>query len=68
MPVAKRDDALAADAALLARIETVTAGERDRFSFAMGPVAFAFDAFIGLARQRTRHAHLGIGSPSTMPR
>jgi uncharacterized protein (TIGR03083 family) len=47
-PVAKRDDALAADAAVLARIEAVTAGERDRFTFTMGPMTFTFDAFISL--------------------
>jgi uncharacterized protein (TIGR03083 family) len=45
---AKRDDALAADAALLARIEAVTPAEQDRFSLSMGPVTVDFGAFVGL--------------------
>ncbi len=35
-PTDQRDDALAADAALLARIETVTPDMRETFTFAMG--------------------------------
>lgn len=47
-PVAQRDDALAADAALLARIDAVTPAERDRFAFTMGPMTFGFGDFVGL--------------------
>jgi uncharacterized protein (TIGR03083 family) len=47
-PVAQRDDALATDAGLLARIEAVAPQERDRFSFAMGPMSFGFGQFVGL--------------------
>src|SRR4051794_25174680 len=47
-PTTKRDDALAADAALLARINDVTQEERDRFVLAMGPLNLDFDGFIGL--------------------
>jgi uncharacterized protein (TIGR03083 family) len=47
-PIAKRDDALSADAALLARLGAVTAAERGRFTFAMGPMTFGFDIFLGL--------------------
>jgi uncharacterized protein (TIGR03083 family) len=47
-PVAQRDGALAADAALLARIDAVSPDERDRFSFAMGPMTFDFAQFVGL--------------------
>jgi uncharacterized protein (TIGR03083 family) len=47
-PAAQRDDALAADAALLARIEAVSADQREEFSFAMGPMSFGFEQFVGL--------------------
>jgi uncharacterized protein (TIGR03083 family) len=47
-PTGKRDDALAADAALLARIEAVTPEERSAFSFAMGRMAFGFAEFVGM--------------------
>ena len=47
-PAAQRDDALTADAALLSRIKTVSADERNRFSFAMGPMTFDFGQFVGL--------------------
>src|SRR3978361_1420114 len=36
-PIAQRDDALNADAALLARVEAVSPDDRNRFTFAMGP-------------------------------
>jgi uncharacterized protein (TIGR03083 family) len=45
---ARRDDALAADAALLARIEAVTVDERSGFTFAMGPMTFGFPEFVGM--------------------
>jgi uncharacterized protein (TIGR03083 family) len=45
-PSAQRDDALAADTALLARIEAVTPEERNTFVFAMGPMTFT--EFVGL--------------------
>jgi uncharacterized protein (TIGR03083 family) len=47
-PAAQRDDALAADTALLARIEAVTPGEREAFTFGMGPMTFGFGQFVGL--------------------
>jgi uncharacterized protein (TIGR03083 family) len=47
-PAAQRDDALAADTALLARIEAVTPGERSGFTFALGPMTFGFGQFVGL--------------------
>jgi uncharacterized protein (TIGR03083 family) len=47
-PVAQRDDALAADAALLARLEAVAPDDRDRFSSAMGPMTLDFTQFVGM--------------------
>jgi tetratricopeptide (TPR) repeat protein len=47
-PAAQRDDALTADTALLAHIEAVPPDARDRFSFAMGPMTFDYDQFLGL--------------------
>jgi uncharacterized protein (TIGR03083 family) len=41
-------DDLAADAALLERIDRVTDRERDRFSMGMGPMSLDFDAFVGM--------------------
>jgi uncharacterized protein (TIGR03083 family) len=47
-PVAQRDDALAADAALLARIEAVPQEARDTFASAMGPMTLGFTQFVGM--------------------
>src|SRR3954470_2968428 len=47
-PVAQRDDALAADAALLARIEAVPPDERNEFASAMGPMTLGFSQFVGM--------------------
>jgi uncharacterized protein (TIGR03083 family) len=47
-PVAQRDDALVADAALLARIEAVPPDERNEFSSAMGPMTLGFSQFVGM--------------------
>jgi uncharacterized protein (TIGR03083 family) len=47
-PAAKRDDALAADAALIARIEAVTPDERDKFATAMGPMTLGFEQFVAM--------------------
>jgi uncharacterized protein (TIGR03083 family) len=47
-PVAQRDDALAADAALLARIEAVAPEERNTFTSAMGPMTLGFEQFVGM--------------------
>src|SRR4051794_15365191 len=47
-PVEQRDDALAADAALLARIETVPPDERNAFTSAMGPMTLGFAQFVGM--------------------
>jgi len=47
-PVAMRDDSLAADAALLARIQAVTDDERRDFAMAMGPLTLDFKDFIAM--------------------
>jgi uncharacterized protein (TIGR03083 family) len=47
-PVAQRDDALAADAALLARIEAVPPDARSSLAFAMGPMTLGFAQFVGM--------------------
>jgi uncharacterized protein (TIGR03083 family) len=47
-PVAQRDDALAADAALLARIQAVPPDERNKFALAMGPMTLGFAQFVGM--------------------
>jgi uncharacterized protein (TIGR03083 family) len=47
-PGAQRDDALAADADLLARIETVTPEQRSGFSSAMGPMTLGFTEFVAM--------------------
>ena len=47
-PEAKRDDALTADRAFLARIDAMTASERASFAFAVGPLTFDFDGVVGL--------------------
>jgi uncharacterized protein (TIGR03083 family) len=47
-PVGQRDDALAADAALLARIEAVPSDERREFVSAMGPMTLGFAQFVGM--------------------
>lgn len=47
-PVAQRDDALAADAALLASLQCVPVGDRDRFRSAMGPMTLDFAQFVGM--------------------
>ena len=45
---AQVDGGLAADAALLAALEGLSAEQRDEFTFAMGPMSFDFDGFVGL--------------------
>jgi uncharacterized protein (TIGR03083 family) len=47
-PVEQRDDALAADAALLVRIEAVPPDERNEFTSAMGPLTLGFAQFVGM--------------------
>jgi alkanesulfonate monooxygenase SsuD/methylene tetrahydromethanopterin reductase-like flavin-dependent oxidoreductase (luciferase family) len=47
-PEAQRDDGLAADAALLARLEAIPPEDRDRFTSAMGPMTFGFAEFVGM--------------------
>jgi uncharacterized protein (TIGR03083 family) len=47
-PGAQRDDALAADAALLARVEAVTSEEAGALTFAMGPMTLDFAGFVGM--------------------
>jgi uncharacterized protein (TIGR03083 family) len=48
VPRAQADDGLAADAALLAALEALSADQRNEFTFAMGPMSFDFDGFVGL--------------------
>jgi len=48
VPEAQAADALVADRALLDRVLGLTADERNRFEFAMGPMTFDLDGFIGL--------------------
>ena len=45
---AQADDALAADAELMTRLQTVTDDERSRFSFSLGPLTLDFEGFVGL--------------------
>jgi uncharacterized protein (TIGR03083 family) len=47
-PLAQRDDALSADAALLVRLEAVAPDDRDRFQSAMGPMTLDFAQFVGM--------------------
>ncbi|MEU0095623.1 hypothetical protein [Kribbella sp. NPDC006257] len=47
-PAAQRDDALAADAALLERIEATGPDERAHFSMSMGPMELGFAEFVGM--------------------
>lgn len=47
-PTEQRDDALAADAALLEPIDAVTPAEQQRFALAMGSLTVDFGAFVGL--------------------
>src|SRR4051794_20569719 len=47
-PVEQRDGALAADAALLTRMEAVPPDERNTFTSAMGPMTLGFAQFVGM--------------------
>ncbi|MDO8106391.1 maleylpyruvate isomerase N-terminal domain-containing protein [Isoptericola sp. b441] len=47
-PEAQRDDALAADAELLERLEAVAAQERAAFASSMGPMTLDFAQFVGM--------------------
>jgi uncharacterized protein (TIGR03083 family) len=47
-PVAQRDDALAADAELLAQLYKVTPEQRQAFASAMGPMTIDFQQFVGM--------------------
>jgi uncharacterized protein (TIGR03083 family) len=47
-PAAQRDDALAADAALLERIEVTDPEERAGFAMSMGPMELGFTEFVGM--------------------
>lgn len=47
-PVATRDDALAADAELLARLDAVTPTGRASFTTFMGPLTLDFEQFVGM--------------------
>lgn len=47
-PRAQVDDGLSADAEFLARLGAMSVGEREQFSFQLGPMGFDFDGFVGL--------------------
>ena len=47
-PVAQRDDALAADAALVDRLDATTPTQRRDFTSAMGPLTLGFHQFVGM--------------------
>jgi uncharacterized protein (TIGR03083 family) len=71
-PGAQRDDALAADAALLARVEAVTSEEAGALTFAMGPMTLDFAGFVGM-RLNEHALHVWdievVGDPAaTLPR
>jgi uncharacterized protein (TIGR03083 family) len=71
-PAAQRDDALAADTALLACIEAVTPGEREAFTFGMGPMTFGFGQFVGLRLNEhafhTWDVEVAVDPGATIPR
>jgi uncharacterized protein (TIGR03083 family) len=46
--MAQRDDALAADAALITRLENLAPADRDRFSSPLGPMTLDFAQFVGM--------------------
>jgi uncharacterized protein (TIGR03083 family) len=55
-PEAKAADALEADRALVERLESLSDDERDRLQFAMGPMTFDFEGFVGLrVNEHTLH-------------
>jgi uncharacterized protein (TIGR03083 family) len=70
--VEQRDDALAADTALLARIEAVTPEERSAFAFAMGPMTVGFTEFVGLRLNEhafhTWDIEVAVDPAATIPR
>jgi uncharacterized protein (TIGR03083 family) len=47
-PTAQRDDALAADATLLAHLEALGTDDRERFTTAMGPMTLDFTHFVAM--------------------
>src|SRR6478609_8794202 len=47
-PTARRDDGLAADAALLARLEATTPEERSAFTTSMGPITLGFTELVAM--------------------
>ena len=66
-PAAQRDDTLAADAALLARLEDLAPDDRARFSSAMGPMTLDFSQFVGM--RLNEHAfHTWTSRSSATPR
>ena len=71
-PAGQRDDAVTADTALLARIEAVTPGEREAFTFGMGPMTFGFGQFVGLRLNEhafhTWDIEVAVDPAATIPR
>src|SRR4051812_39634394 len=67
-PVAQRDDSLAADAALLARLEALAPDDRARFGSAMGPMTLDFAQFVGMRLSEHAFHTWDVGSPATRRR
>jgi uncharacterized protein (TIGR03083 family) len=59
-PVAQRDDALAADAALLARVEAVTPEQARSVTFTMGPMTLDFADFADFVGMRLNEHALHV--------
>ena len=53
------DDALVADEALLHALEDVDTADRERATFAMGPLTMSFAEFSGARAERAHPPHLG---------
>jgi uncharacterized protein (TIGR03083 family) len=70
-PSEQRDDALATDAALLARVEAVTAEGRTAFAFSMGPITVGFTHFVDLRinehAMHTWDIEVAINPAATIP-
>ena len=70
-PAAQRDNALAADAALLERTDSVTDRDREGFRMAMGPTNLDFGAFVGMRlNERALHTwdiEIVVDTTATIP-
>ena len=70
-PEAQRDDALAADARLMDRIEAVTQEERASFAFPLGPLTLDFEQFVQLRLNEhvlhTWDVEVAVSPSATLP-